>query len=70
MKQLGKDYKEAFPEFISNEYSAEKCLFCHTGLQRTEASFKAFVEGLFGSESYKNITLDPHTEPDPLLTVC
>lgn len=70
MKQLGQDYKAAFPELIGNEYSAEQFLFRYTDFQRSEASFKAFVEGLFGGESYNNITLAPPPKPDLLLMVC
>lgn len=44
-------------------------MFRHTDFQRTEASYKAFVEGLFGDESYINITINSPPKPDMLLMV-
>lgn len=69
MKQLATDYKSAFPDLIGENYEADKFLFRHTDFQRSDASYKAFAEGLFGDESYLNITIDPPASPDLLLMV-
>lgn len=69
MVQLGKDVKAAFPDIVGNQYSKEKFLFRYANFQRDEASYKAFVEGLFGIEAYNSIKLDPPPEPDMLLMV-
>lgn len=55
---------------IGDVYSPDKFLFRHTDFQRTQASYQAFVEGLFGDESYVNITINPPPKPDMLLMVC
>lgn len=41
--------------------------FRHTKSQRTEASFKAFVEGLFGDGAYNSIDAEPEPNEDTLL---
>lgn len=72
MVQLGRDFKAAFPALIGNEYSSDKFFFRHTDFQRSEGSYKAFAEGLFGDQAYDSITLDPppSTDADVLLMVC
>lgn len=42
------DYQRVFQNLIETRYSKEKFRFGFTNTQRTEASYKAFVEGLFG----------------------
>lgn len=62
-------YKSKFPALIGNSYSAEKFFFQHTDFQRSEASFKAFAEGLFGEGAYNSFTIDPLPNPSMLLNV-
>lgn len=38
-------YQRKFPHILERTYDRSKFLFRHTRTQRTEASFKAFVEG-------------------------
>lgn len=54
---------------LENIYSPEKFRFRHTHIQRTEASYKAFVAGLFGDEAWEHIQVPPKTETDLLLKV-
>lgn len=49
LKLLAKHYQSIFPEIIGSTYKAEKFQFRYTNTQRTQASFKGFVEGLFGA---------------------
>lgn len=69
MRDLAIVYKQAFPTLIENTYSPEKFLFRHTDFQRTEGSYKAFVEGLFGVGAYNTFTIDPPQNPSMLLNV-
>jgi len=48
LKYMGIDYQRTFQNVIEARYSREKFRFGYTDTQRTEASFKAFAEGLFG----------------------
>lgn len=52
-----------------NIYTPEKFRFRHTHTQRTEASYKAFVEGLFGEGASEHVQVAPKTSPDLLLKV-
>lgn len=69
MKYIALNYQRIFPNVLENIYSPEKFLFRHTKRQRTEASYKAFVEGLFGESANEHIKLPPIPEKDMLLTV-
>lgn len=55
LKNIAKDDRNAFPHLMGNTYSPEKFLFAHTDYQRTEASYKALVEGLFGDGACNRI---------------
>lgn len=70
MRDLAAVYKSVFYTMIGNSYSSDKYLFRHTDFQRTEGSYKAFVEGLFGEEAYNSFTIDPPANPSMLLNVC
>lgn len=69
MRDLARVYKSVFPALIGDSYSAEKFLFHHTDYQRSQASFKAFAEGLFGEGAYNNFTIYPTTNPNMLFNV-
>lgn len=72
LKDLGKDYRNTFPDLFGNAYSAERLRFDHSNVDgnRTEASYKAFVEGLFGDGSYNDIILDRSPQPNKIQRVC
>lgn len=48
LKYMAIDYQRTFQHLIESKYTREKFRFGFTDTQRTEASYKAFVEGLFG----------------------
>ncbi len=66
---MAKNYQSVFPNVLDNIYTPEKYRFRHTHSQRTEASYKAFVEGLFREGASDHIQVPPKTEPDLLLRV-
>lgn len=51
-------YQRIFPDILENVYDQQKYLFKYTSTQRTEASFKAFVEGLFGESADRYVRAD------------
>lgn len=69
LKYLAKNYQAIFPDILDNIYAQDKFLFRHTKTQRTEASYKAFVEGLFGENAYNHIPPPAQPEKDMLLKV-
>ncbi|XP_037908515.1 multiple inositol polyphosphate phosphatase 1-like [Hermetia illucens] len=66
LKYMAQDYKNALPELLS-QYDENEFLFRHTDTQRTEASYKAFVEGLFGPNAYQKVKVTPPPSDDSLL---
>lgn len=67
LKGIAQYYKTQFPTLLGAAYSAEKFYFRHTDTQRTQASFKAFVDGLWGDGAYKNIPSAAIPSVDTLL---
>ncbi|GAB0089857.1 Multiple inositol polyphosphate phosphatase 1 [Sergentomyia squamirostris] len=59
LKLLASHYQRILPNVLPNIYTPDKYMFRHTNIQRTEASFKAFVEGLFGSDAYRHVQVTP-----------
>lgn len=45
IKSLATRYKQLFPHIFEDIYDKEKFSFRYTDVQRTEASYKSFVEG-------------------------
>lgn len=64
---LAKNYQGVFQNVLENIYTPEKYRFRHTYTQRSEASYKAFVEGLFREGAFEHIQVPPKTQPDLLL---
>ncbi|XP_055845413.1 multiple inositol polyphosphate phosphatase 1-like isoform X1 [Episyrphus balteatus] len=58
LKYLAITLQKIFPNIMLKEYDSEHFVFHHTQTQRTEESFKAFAEGLFGPNVYQNIKRD------------
>lgn len=52
---------------MENIYDQSKFQFRYTNTQRTEASYKAFVEGLFGENAHQHINVPAPLPNDPLL---
>lgn len=69
LKFLAIRYQKIFPQIMASTYEREKFLFRYTKAQRTEASFKAFVEGLFGARAHEWVHVDPPAVNDTLLRV-
>ena len=66
LQLLAKHYKSQYPTLFP-AYSSDKYVFRHTNTQRTEASYKAFVEGLFGEGAYQSLPAVTIPENDYLL---
>lgn len=70
MKFLAIHYQRVFPNIMENIYDAKKFAFRYTNTQRAEASYKAFVEGLFGENAYLHVQVPPPLQNnDTLLKV-
>lgn len=67
MKFLAKNYQRNFENILDKQYDETKFLFRHTDTQRTESSFKAFAEGLFGDNAHERIHLPSPQKSDNLL---
>ncbi|XP_055531961.1 multiple inositol polyphosphate phosphatase 1-like [Wyeomyia smithii] len=67
LKSLAERMKQRFPGIFSEEYSKSKYLFRYTDTQRTEESYKAFAEGLFGKGAHNFIEAETETDRDTLL---
>lgn len=66
LKGLGEYFKTQFPSLFG-EYSEDKYFFRYTTSQRTEASFKGFVAGLFGEGAFERVASIVSPERDTLL---
>jgi multiple inositol-polyphosphate phosphatase / 2,3-bisphosphoglycerate 3-phosphatase len=60
LKYMALDYQRTFQTVFDERYSPEKFKFGYSDTQRTEASYKAFLEGLFGPNADSII----HTSPE------
>lgn len=69
LKNIATRYQRAFPTLLPSTYSRTKYLFRHSDTQRTQASFRAFADGLFGFNGYLQVTPEPIPARDLLLRV-
>lgn len=67
LKYMAIDFQRSFQNLIEPRYSSEKFKFGYTNLQRTEASYKAFIEGLFGPGADGIVRTDPERNGSILL---
>lgn len=67
LKFLAKREQDRFYEVFNGPYVRENYLFRHTKTQRTEASFRAFADGLFGDGAYVHVNPEPEPADDTLL---
>lgn len=67
LKYLAKRLKKRFPAVLSERYRMKQYLFHYTSTQRTEASFRAFVDGLFGNGANNYINAEPETYRNTML---
>ncbi|XP_026480413.1 multiple inositol polyphosphate phosphatase 1-like [Ctenocephalides felis] len=66
LRLLARRFQSKYPQLMDSLYNPKQYEFRHTETQRTEYSFKAFAEGLFGPSSV-SIHLPPPPKEDKLL---
>ena len=69
LETIAMRYQIAFPTLLPKTYDSTKYRFRHTDAQRTEASFRAFADGLFGYNGYQKVVREPIPAVDLLLRV-
>ncbi|KAG5683997.1 hypothetical protein PVAND_013250 [Polypedilum vanderplanki] len=67
VKELARRYQRAFPTLLPPIYDRTRFSFRHTDRQRTQATVRAFADGLFGENAYRNVIIQDPPNPDPLL---
>lgn len=67
MVGIAQRYRNAFPTLLPATYSRSWYTFRHTDRQRTQASARAFADGLFGHNGYQQVVVEPVLDPDRLL---
>jgi len=69
LQKIAARYQKAFPTLLPATYSPESYFFRHSDTQRTQASFRAFADGLFGDDGHLQVTPGSIPERDLLLRV-
>ncbi|KAG5672852.1 hypothetical protein PVAND_002941 [Polypedilum vanderplanki] len=64
LEGLGRRYSEAFPTLLPRNYSRNDFLFRPTYKQRTQASLKAFADGIFGHDGHIQVQFEEVPDPD------
>lgn len=64
MQNIARRFQQFFPTVLPNVYSQKQYLFRHVSYQRSQASMRAFSDGLFGEGFYPNVTFEPVPERD------
>lgn len=62
-------YQAAFPTLLPLTYNRDNFRFRHTDRQRSQASVRAFADGLFGSAAFESVSFETVPERDTLLRV-
>lgn len=65
MKGIAQRFQQAFPTLLPTTYNRAHFVFKRTAPDRSEATVKAFSDGLFGD--YEQIFIEPTPDPDMLL---
>lgn len=65
MKNIAKRYQRIFPSLLPTLYNRNQITFRNTDRQRTQATVRAFADGIYGS--FEQIFVEPVPNPDPLL---
>ncbi|XP_068230848.1 multiple inositol polyphosphate phosphatase 1-like [Palaemon carinicauda] len=66
LRELAVRYKSSLPDLLDYPFSNESFKFRYTDSQRTEASARAYAEGLFG-DAGSTIYMPKPLDPDPLI---
>lgn len=67
MKAIAQRYQRAFPTLLPTGYNRARFTFRHTDRQRTQATVRAFADGLFGHNGYQQVFVETLPNPDALL---
>ncbi|XP_031619129.1 multiple inositol polyphosphate phosphatase 1-like [Contarinia nasturtii] len=68
VKYIAQRFKELFPTIFKTSYDKERYLFRYTDTDRSESTFQAYVDGLFGPElDTKSIEVPPGEENNNLI---
>ncbi|XP_070502216.1 multiple inositol polyphosphate phosphatase 1-like [Chironomus tepperi] len=67
VKNIARRYQAAFPTLLPTTYNRNQFLFRYTDRQRTQATLKAFADGLFGEGGYRDVFFPVPPFPDNLL---
>ncbi|XP_070502369.1 multiple inositol polyphosphate phosphatase 1-like [Chironomus tepperi] len=67
VRNIASRYQAAFPTVLTRTYDRSRFFFRHTDRQRTQATVRAFSDGLFGEGAYRNVIFTEPPFPDNLL---
>lgn len=67
MKAIAQRYQRAFPTLLPSTYKRNVFTVRHTDRQRTQATVRAFADGIFGFNGYQQVFVEPVLTPDRLL---
>lgn len=59
MQNIARRYQQFFPTLLPNTYSPQRYFFRHAFTQRSQASIRAFSDGLFGDNSWPTVDFEP-----------
>ncbi|CAG9801859.1 unnamed protein product [Chironomus riparius] len=66
-RNIASRYQAAFPTILPRTYDRNRFMFRYTDRQRTQATLRAFADGLFGEGAYRNVFFPEPPFPDSLL---
>lgn len=67
MISIARRYQQAFPTLLPSVYNPARFTFRHTDRQRTQATVRAFMDGIFGFNGHQQVFVEPVPSPDRLL---
>ncbi|CAO1429342.1 unnamed protein product [Diamesa serratosioi] len=67
MSSIAQRYQRAFPTLLPSTYNRNRISFRNTNRQRTQATVRAFADGIFGFNGYQQVTFEPTPDPDRVL---
>lgn len=67
MKNIAQRYQRAFPTLLPSVYNRGQFTFRNTNRQRTQATLRAFADGIFGYNGFQQVVVEAVPDPDRLL---
>lgn len=64
MQNIARRYQQFFPTLLPSTYTQARYMFRHASHQRSQASIRAFADGLFGDNSWQSVFFEPVLERD------